>query len=257
MIKFMDERFSQELARFQQTAVQLQEVISAAQRQLPETAHGSDPQGAVEVRVDRNGLPELISASRDWHRRCKPELLGAAVTDAYTAAATELMSAWSQGLASSDWAARVDEVDRTATGRPPGAAPNTVAETLPHKDWQHVVARPLDQVAEDVIASFSQLEALDAGAGHAGQATGRDAGRHVAITLSPGSLSSCEVDAEWAAKQSSIGLNHKLEEALADARYALSRAEAAARGAGSQQQLSSLLDETMAILHDPRRITGS
>lgn len=251
----MDERLLQELAKFQQTATQIQEVIGSLQSHQPEGASGSDAQGAVEVRIGRDGLPEHISASSDWHRRRRPEALGAAVAEACEAAASELMSVWSQGLMQSDWDRKVDEVHRTTVGQPFGTA--SAVPDAAQRDWQRVVARPLDQLAEDVIASLTQLSSPDTRAADSGRATGTDSGRNVSITLSHGSLSSCEVDAAWAKNQSSVGLNRAFNEALTHARTALRETDTADAAAGSRQHASSLLDEAMAILSDPRRITGS
>lgn len=246
----MDNKFLEELGQFQQHASRLQAVVSQMNSDLPEAADGRDAHGAVEVRVRNDGLPQRIAAASDWQRRCGPEQLGAAVVDACGAAAFALISAWSRGLASRDWRAGASGVNSPAAVGPFDEASPMLGQSH-ERDRRQVVARPLDEVAEDVIASLTHLDNPAADAGEGVPVRGSDAGRHVSITLSPGSLSACEVDSEWARKQSSFRLNRAIEEARRDAHNALRQSQASDSMAGSQQQLSSLLDEAMATLHDP------
>lgn len=251
----MDERFLQELVRFQRTAVQLQEAVTAAQKRLPEEGTGSDSQHAVTVRVSKNGVPQRITAARDWQRRCRPESLADAVVEASTAAALELISTWSQRVTQSGWDLRAGDLDH-ASPSGIGAQPGLTDDPR-ESGWQRVVPRPLNELAEEVIDALTVDDSPDVNPQEAKSATGRDPGRHVSITLSSGSLSCCEVDAAWASRQASTGLNRAFAGALTDARCSLKQADTTDANADHQRRLRALLDEAMATLTDPRRIAGT
>jgi hypothetical protein len=139
-------------------------------------------------------------------------------------------------------------------------SPHTPAHSTPlpevqQRDLRHVVPRRIDEVAEEMLSSFDSLSRQDPEAAERIQAQGSDATGQVTITLSPGSLVSCAVDPRWAAKQSSVGLNRAFDEALRDARSAVAQAVEATDTDSGSRQLDTLLDEALAILSDPRRIT--
>ncbi|MET8677223.1 hypothetical protein ABZW18_06455 [Streptomyces sp. NPDC004647] len=246
----MDDRLARELGKLQQHAAQISEVVSDMQRLMPEGASGSDAQGAVEVRVGGDGLPESITVTRDWNRRRRPEELGGAVAEACGAAMAEMMAAWAQGLGQSGWDVNAKRVDLSRE------EPDTTAQLPGTTDLRYVLPRRLDEVAEDVISSFENLRTVDAAAtaGANAQAKGSDSSRHVSIALSPGALNSCEIDARWAEKQSSIRLNQAFEEALADVRFAMRQVDGSDVIDGARQRVGGLAQEALAILSDPRRI---
>ena len=91
----------QELRRFQQYTSQLPKgLIARVQEDMPQSAEIEDAQGAVRVRVGQDGLPESVTAVRDWQRRRGPEQIGDAVVEAYGSTVAELMSAQSRMLSS-------------------------------------------------------------------------------------------------------------------------------------------------------------
>ncbi|MFD4762359.1 hypothetical protein ACFWOJ_26875 [Streptomyces sp. NPDC058439] len=246
----MDEEFIRGLQQFQQHALNLQSMMSDMQnRMVPQGAEGTDTQGAVTVRLAADGLPEFIRAASDWQRRQPPEAIGAAVSEAYGAAVSEQMTAWGQALEDGDWQSKADQLD-SQFGQPAASA---AQPDIPERDLRYVVSRPLDELAEDVLSAFDALERMDETASGPDEVNGTSAGRHVTLVVSKGALRSCEVDRQWAAGQSYIGLNQAFEEALGDARDKLSSIEAAAADGLAGLQVDSLLDEALAILRDPQR----
>ncbi|WP_314173888.1 hypothetical protein [Streptomyces winkii] len=243
----MDERLLGELRALGKQAAEAQRIFSEIQDRIPAGATGSDVRGVVEVRIGADGLPERIAVSRDWSRRRQPDEIGTAVMEAAEAAASELMSAWSSGLFESDWEARAARLD----GRDEPSAAST-DEGGPEP--RYVFARSVDEIAEEAISALDR--AIDAPALPDPRVTGADRSRRISLTLGGGTFQGCTVDAAWAGKQSAIGLNTAFEEALEDARAALRQAEGSAAAAGEAQHLSSLVDEALSVLKDPRRLAG-
>ncbi|MFI0739990.1 hypothetical protein ACH4PU_18170 [Streptomyces sp. NPDC021100] len=236
----------------------IQRLMSDLREQVPREVTGSDPQGAVSVRLAVDGLPERIALVTDWQRRQAPDGLDAAVTAAYESALRERLEGWSRSLEGTDWEHRAERLDAASpftagtAGRGPGreAEPAGAPPEVPEPDLRYVLPRRLDEVAEEMLSLFD----LDAIAGPAATEpetfTGESAGGQVAVTVAQGALVSCSVNPAWAAGRSAVRLNQALAEALSDARDRL--AAGASRGP-SAPQLDGLFKEAMAILADPAR----
>lgn len=252
----MNEEFIQGLQQFQQQALNLQNMMAGLQNQMPQGVEGTDAQGAVTVRLASDGLPEVIKAASDWQRRQPPEAIGAVVVEAYGAAMSAQMEGLSRSLEESDWQSKADRMDDllAAPGPSGAAAASTAAHDFPEPDLRYVVPRSLDEVTEDMLSAFGAVEQLAAAPSEPVQATGSSSAHRVVLTVAKGGLVSCEVDPQWASKQSSIGLNQAFEEALADARGKLGAADAATGDGVANLQLGGLLNEALAILSDPRRL---
>lgn len=245
----MDEEFIRGLQQFQQHALNLQNMMTDMQNQVPQGVEGTDAQGAVTVRLASDGLPEFIRAASDWQHRQEPEAVGAAVSEAYEAAMSQQMTAWAQAIEDGNWQAKADQLDGQASQpTPPARQPD-----IPERDLRYVISRPLDELAEDVLSAFDVVDRMDETASEPAEVEATSAGRHVTLVVSKGTLRSCEVDRQWAAGQSYIQLNQAFEEALGDARDKLSSTEAAGADGIAGLQVDSLLDEALAVLRDPQR----
>lgn len=249
----MTDDLVRELQQFQQHMEKLQKLMSDMNDQMPREAQGEDPQGAATVRTGPDGLPESIKVASDWQRRRRPEELGQAVMEAYTAAMNERMERWSRSFSGSGWEARAQELDGTPGQFPP--VTNAPLPPAPEHDTRHVVARPIDEVTEDILSALDTAQELDAGAFRPPEAKGDSAAHQVVITLNSQTLVSCEVDPQWAAQQSGVRLGQALGEALNHAREAVTQAESAAQPGVANVHMRGLLDETMAILKDPQRFS--
>ncbi|MFJ8852018.1 hypothetical protein [Streptomyces sp. NPDC102437] len=241
----------QELQQFQEYANKMQQLMSEMRDQMPQHAEGEDAQGAVRVRVIAGGIPESIKAASDWQRRQPPENLGAAVVEAYGSALSEWMERWSGGLAQADWEARAHQFDGTL-GQPASAGTASAPPETFERDVRYVVPRPLEEVAEDVLTAFDVVERQNPESSVQPEMKGDSAARRVVITLGSQGLASCEVDPEWAARQSVVRLNQALDDALADARAKSSSAESSGPDAVADLNLGGLLDEALAIMKNPR-----
>lgn len=252
----MDEEFIGGLQHFHQHTLKLQSMMTDLQNQMPQGAEGTDAQGAVAVRLASDGLPEFIKAASDWQRRQPPEAIGAVVSEAYGAAMSMQMEGLSRAFADADWRAMADQMDGSFAASVPsgGAAEFSATTGLPERDLRYVVPRSLDEVTEDALAAFSAVEQLAASVPEPVRATGRSTAHRVVLAVTKGALLSCEVDPQWAVRQTSIGLNQAFDEALADAREKLSSLEAAAEDGAAGLQLDGLLNEALAILSDPQRL---
>lgn len=246
----------QGLLQFHQYTQKLQQLMSDVQSKLPRRAEGTDSQGAVTVRLGADGLPETIKVSSDWQRRRGAEAIGPAVVEAFGSAMNERMERWAQAVRESDWEARAEEFDREVPATFTGGGNSTPQGGFPERDLRHVIPRPLDELAEEMITALDSVDSPDAGSDSQAEATGTSSGHHVAITVTKGALVACEIDPQWASRQSSVRLNQVLDEALNKARTKLSEAEAAAESRSPGRQLDGLFDEALAILKDPQRYAG-
>ncbi|WP_405898336.1 YbaB/EbfC family nucleoid-associated protein [Streptomyces sp. NBC_00727] len=241
----------QELQQFQEYMNKMQQLMSEVREQMPQSAEGEDAQGAVTVRLLAGGIPDSITVASDWQRRQPPENLGAAVVEAYGSALSEWMERWSGGLEQSDWEARAHETE-DGLDRPAQAGAASVPPEAFERDVRYVVPRPIEEVAEDVLTAFDVVERQDPEASAQPEVSGDSAGRRVVITLGSQGLASCEVEPEWAARQSVVRLNQALAEALADARAKFGSAGTSGPDAVADLNLGGLLDEAMAIMKNPR-----
>ncbi|MEV7401577.1 hypothetical protein AB0N93_14415 [Streptomyces sp. NPDC091267] len=248
----MDDEFIRGLQQFQEQALNLQSMMTDMQNRMPQGAEGTDSQGAVTVRLAADGLPEFIRAASDWQRRQDPTAVGAAVSEAYGAAMSQQMTAWSQAFEDGNWQAKADQLDSQAAQPSASAAPVKQPE-IPERDLRYVISRPLDELAEDVLSAFDMVDRMGETASEPAEVEGTSAARNVTLVVSKGALRSCEVDQRWAAGQTYIGLNQAFEEALADARDKLSSTEAAGADGIAGLQVDSLLDEALAMLRNPQR----
>ncbi|MFG2532345.1 hypothetical protein [Streptomyces sp. NPDC048516] len=250
----MDNTFRQELEQFQSYTAELQGMLSGLQGSRPERAEASDAQGAVRVRVSGDGLPQEITAASDWGKRCKSGGLGMAVVEAARNAHSELMDTWSQNLPSGPWDAGPGMGN---VGGAPASRTGTTGTSAPEeRDTRYVISRPLDQLVEDAISSLSSAGNFDTALDQEAPASGSDPAGRVTITLTPASLTSCDVEAGWAANASVTQINRALGEALADARSALAHSSVSEQAEGEGRKLDGLIDEAMAALSDPRRLNN-
>ncbi|PBC83040.1 MULTISPECIES: ATP-binding protein [unclassified Streptomyces] len=250
----MDNTFRQELEKFQSYTAELQGMLSGLQGSRPERAEASDAQGAVRVRVDGGGIPQEITAAADWGKRCKSGGLGMAVVEAARSAHSALMDTWSQNLPHGPWST---SPGRGNVGGDPASRTETPGTSAPEeRDTRYVISRPLDQLVEDAISSLSAAGNFDTALGQEAPASGSDPAGRVTITLTPASLTSCDVEPSWAANASVIQINRALGEALADARSALALSSVSEQAEGEGRKLDGLIDEAMAALRDPRRLNN-
>ncbi|SCK25787.1 YbaB/EbfC DNA-binding family protein [Streptomyces sp. WMMB 714] len=112
------------LRNFQQYTAGLQGLLQEVQRGMPPGAEGRDAGGAVTVRLGGDGLPETVTFARDWPRKCEPEALGNAVTEAYGAAMSASMAAMQRAMEGMDLQGRAEEL-RQEMERGDGAAPRS------------------------------------------------------------------------------------------------------------------------------------
>ncbi|MYS36215.1 hypothetical protein K388_04914 [Streptomyces sp. KhCrAH-43] len=250
----MDQEFLAGLQQFQQQAQNLQNLMTDMQNRMPQGGEGTDPQGAVTVRLAADGIPDSIKAASDWQRRQGPEAIGAAVLDAYGTAMSARMEGVARAFDQADWQATAEQVDRSLALPGPPPATGFPPATPPGPDLRYVVPRSLDEVTEDALSALDAVQQMATTVAEPPRAVGRSTAHRVVITVTKGALLSCEVDPQWAAKQTSIGLNQAFEEALAGARSQLGELEAAAEDGAGHLQLDSLLHEALAILSDPRRL---
>lgn len=87
----MTEDLIRGLRQLQQRVLQLQESIARAQASAPSQVRARDRTGAVEIALDRDGLPKSVEVADDWQRRIGRAGFGSAVVEASQAAAAERM----------------------------------------------------------------------------------------------------------------------------------------------------------------------
>jgi hypothetical protein len=123
--------------------------------------------------------------------------------------------------------------------------------------------RPIDALAEDMMAAFDRVDQIAAASPLARTVTGRDASARLAVTLSAAGLASCTAPKAWVGQQTGSTLTSALGQALSAARDALAGTAGDPDPAGQPGQpdelgqLDQVFAEALAILTNPERLTGS
>jgi len=252
----MTENLMTELSRLQRYASALHGLLQEAQAWSPDRAQGTDGSGAVSMTVGADGLPVSVCVSSDWNRRICPDAFATAVVEASRAAQGEWIASWIGALEREGWQAKADRLHASLDG-PAGASGPPPPAFRP--DLAGVRPRPLSVLAEDALKEFGAVEKLPPPSAAAVQATGRPAGGRFVLVLSRGGIVSCSADPGWVSQQTPDMLANAFAEALATAREALAESPDAAsqRAAGTAGQLTGLFTEAIALLSEPRRLTGS
>lgn len=246
-----------ELQQLQQYAAALNGLLTDAQSKAPKRSQAEDSSGAVTMVLDGSGLPEEIRLAQDWQRRLEPGALGAAVVDAFAQAAQARVSAWGRTLEGGEWGDKVSRMMAAdAQGRGPMATSEQASEVPPlfRRDQATVKPRPVEELAEDMIKAFDNVDAYASASSLTKEFEGTNGARTVTVKLSQAGLAACTVDGGWAAGQPATVLSNALGDALASARAKL---RAAADEPSPTGKLDSLFDEAIALLNDPRRLAGS
>ncbi len=89
---------ARQFAQMQGYAAALHSLIIDAQAQAPQHAEGADRSRAVRVVLGPDGLPATFRVESDWKRRIEPTAFGAAVLEAFQAAVSDRLSAWTRTL---------------------------------------------------------------------------------------------------------------------------------------------------------------
>jgi hypothetical protein len=177
---------------------------------LPAETTGWDPEYLACVSVDPRGMPLGVRIVDDWHRRVAPAALGEAVTAAAGAAARAL-----------------DERARVAFEQATGADAATPWERTgdPRTTPAAGASRPLDQVAEDSIASLAAMNhslfPTSAGAAPVGVGSALDGG--IEVQVGAGGLLACTLRGQRVAAASAAILSTALTAAARAARADLDR----------------------------------
>ncbi|MFI2666695.1 hypothetical protein [Micromonospora carbonacea] len=236
----MSDEILDKLRRLHQYTADLNGLLASVQAQAPpEEATGTDPSGAVQVKLGPDGLPTDIRVMSGWQPRVEPQDLGQAVLAAFQAAVAEGQRAWSEGFDGASWLAEAERVERRAEDRYEG-------EALAPLPPAPVYGQPRDPLAmtEDVLKALQAVRTR--GVQPPAPASGRNRERTVSITLSPGGLQGCEIEPRWAAREGAAGVNSGLSEALAQA-HAVLRGQAA-QGEAEAANLDALAREALATL---------
>lgn len=252
----MTENLMTELSRLQRYASSLHGLLQQAQSWSPDRAQGTDGSGAVCMTVGADGLPVSVCVSSEWNNRIRPEDFAAAVVEASRAAQGEWMASWIGTLEREGWQAKADRL-RAGLDGPAGASGPPPPAYCP--DPAGVRPRPLGVLAEDALKAFDAAEKVPPPSLAAVQGTGRSAEGRFVLVLSRGGIVSCSADPAWVSEQTPDMLANAFAEALAMARGALAEATDAAsqRAARAAGQLTGLFTEAVALLSEPRRLTGS
>jgi hypothetical protein len=220
------------LEELQEQAASLSAVMSSARDGMAAGSEGVDRSRSVRVGVGQDGLPTRFQVAPDWQRRLPPGAFGDAVVEAYSVAIGARLVDWVAGL------------QRPPSRRPP--APSGFA-----RQPSYVAPRPLEDVIEDLLRSFDDLERAERPAVADPGARGSAGNGRLTLTLSPTALTGCTADPRWTADQTGARLTMALTEALEDAR---TRLPLAPRTVMSAERLDGLFAETMALLADSARL---
>jgi hypothetical protein len=241
----MSEELLSQIYRAHRYATGLQQLIQQADDQTPRV-EATDKTGGVLVVLDLAGLPESIEIDYDWKRNLRPDALGAAVMQAYRAAAERRLAAWAQAFADGGLAAKMDQLRERVETEPA----TDQGLRLPAPGGGQAGDRRIVDPTAFVRGVLEATDDLDAAAQTPTRGEGSTAYGKLSVVLSPDGLEACTVDGFWASSREAQELTEAFSTALAAAHEDLARA-AAATPLGRLQQL--LTDATTIL----RQYTGS
>jgi hypothetical protein len=201
-------------------AAHLRSALEHLQAAAPPRAVGSDAGGRVQVVLGPDGLPVEIRALAGWNGPAAG--FGAAVEEAFAAATAQRLQTWS------------------AVDSPSGAEQPEPEVPVPAER-----ARPIEQIAEDVIAALGEAVALGTAPSPEHQGVGTAGAGRLVLLLSFSTGVRCSADPDWVSRQDAAGLDAALAVALRDARTALARNATATPG-----PWDGMLAETRSALAD-------
>ena len=176
-------------------AAHLHSALEHLQAAVPARVEGCDASGRVRVVLGADGLPVEIRAAAGWAG------LGEAVEEAFVAASASRLRTWQAGDA--------------PTG--PALPGPLTPEPAPGG------ARPVEQIAEDVIAALGEAVAIAQAPPAGRQGIGSAGAGRLVLLLSYEAGVRCSADPGWVSRQDGARLDHALAAALRDARRALAQ----------------------------------
>jgi hypothetical protein len=251
-----------ELERLRRYATELHNLMAEAESVAPQRVEATDRSGAVRMTIGPDALPESLRIAGDWKQKLQPAAVGAAVIDAYGECVRQRVAEWTRVLDNHNVADRMRQLDQLEA-ETQGPAPPASSGSLPaafRPNVGHIQARPLDLIAEDVLSAAGAAEsaiAASAANASAGETRGTGSTRRgeVAITVSAEGLVSCDVDPDWAERQTAVRLTEALRTALDTARENLAAAQNAWGDSSGDvtTRLNELFSEiTAATFNDPQ-----
>ena len=204
-------------------AAHLRQALEHLQAAAPARVEGCDASGRVRVVLGPDGLPVEIRALAVG--KAAPGGFGAAVEEAAAAASSQRLRTWPGGPA------------------PNGPAPPPDLPPAPSGS-----VRPVEEIAEDVIAALHEAVATGSAPPAVHQGIGSAASGRLVLLLSSDTGVRCSADPAWVAGQDAAGLDAALAAALRDARAVLARGAVPAA-----RPWDGLLAEARAAATDPSR----
>ena len=168
-------------------AAHLRSALEHLQAAAPARAVGSDNSGRVQVVLGPDGLPAEIRAPGGWDGPAAG--FGAAVEEAFAGASAQRLQTWS------------------AVGSPNGPEPPDPEEPVPVGAGS---ARPVEQIAEDVIAALGEAVALGTVPSPEQQGVGSAGAGRLVLLLSYRTGVRCSADPDWVSRQDAAGLDAAL-----------------------------------------------
>lgn len=243
----MTDDLMRELAQIQQYATGLQGLLATAQAEAPHSSEGTDRTGTIRVFLDSDGLPSSFRVEFGWNRKIAAEHFGGAVLEAFQAALAERLTVWTSTLNEQGWAAQANQLRLDIEEQPAASTSGEIPPAL-RRPTEVVNPCPIDQVAEDMIKAFDQVESFAVPSPQATRGTGSSRSGKLVLTLSKAGLVSCTADSEWVSAQTAATLMNALGEALSAARADLENSAPRPAPSGN---LDRLVAEALALLRDP------
>ncbi len=243
----MSDELVRALQQIQQQADAVRRLIVDAQTFAPARAEGDDASGGLSLIVGPDGLPESLRVAADWRDRLTPGHFADAVLEAFAAASEGRMAVWMRALAAGDWQGRFEQL-RRSIDNPHQTDPSTpTPRPQPPQRPASVRPRDLNGLAEEMIRAFGSLDPTPPAMG-----TCTDASGNMTIAVSATALESCTVRVGWVSQQRADTLTNAFRQAVIAARGHLSQTSPAP---SPTPEVASLLNQAMAFLQDPHRLS--
>lgn len=249
----MSDDVLRQLAQIQQDAAGMQTALVEALATASQRTEGGDPSGAVCASLGSDGLPEAFRVEAEWDRLLAPAAFSGAVVAASRVAMGTRLAVAARLLADKDQPANAaQERENIPAQRATTTSGSAFGLVGPEHDRDDVTPRSLGQLAEDMIKALDTVIGSGTPPLPASSGTGVSSAGKLSMTFSPAGVVSCVADPRWVSTKTGASLTRALCTALGAARADLAKNT---RIPPRTDGLDRHLDEALAILNDPQRLT--
>lgn len=241
------------MARLRDEMLALAGQLRAASSATTLTFTGEDDSGSVRVTLDPAGRPGEVLVRAGWRDSTADRAgLAEAVRQAWRAAVSARLTAWSEAVEESSPPAPTVECESFSTPVLPADA--VPGDLLDYRAQSNLSG--LTSLLADAEAALDELPAITSAVTPA-MADGRSPGREVTVTIADGELIELRPDSRWLADAAPATISRMIQAALTDAYRNLDQSQGQGRvQPAALRELTELTNDPVTLMHTVGLLRG-